>query len=90
MPGNHIDPCRFGFMHRYVKALKSIRSVCRLSWKCPHCGAANHSDFDGARLRKTYGQAIEARCGKCHGQKVTLLDPQGRTIPPDELLPHPR
>jgi len=90
MPGEHIDPNCYDFAHRYATSLKSIRTVCRLSWKCPHCGAANHSDFDGDRLRKAYGNALEARCGKCHGQKVALLDPKGRTIPPDELLSRPR
>jgi bacterioferritin-associated ferredoxin len=87
MPGEIIDPKNtYDFEHRFASALKSLRTVCQLSWKCPRCGARNESNFDGARLRKTYGTAIEARCGKCHGQKVTLLDSKSRTMRPDELL----
>jgi bacterioferritin-associated ferredoxin len=86
MPGETIDPNCYDYTKRFAKSLKSLRTVCQLSWTCPNCNARNRSDFDGDRLRRTYGTAIKARCGKCHNQKVTLLDPKGRTIRPDELL----
>lgn len=90
MAKEHHDPREAHFANYYAVALKCTFSVCRLSWTCPQCGAGNHSDFDGTRLRKYHDWAIRARCGKCHANTITLLDAKHRTIEPKELLPRPR
>lgn len=86
MPGEFIKPSSFDYAKRYCKALKSTFTICNLSWKCPHCDADNQSQFDGARLRRVFGSKVDVKCGKCHGQNVTLLDGKGRTLRYDELL----
>lgn len=86
MPGEHIDPSSFDYAISYCKALKSTFKVCNLTWKCPHCGVHNQSQFDGARLRRVYGTNVEVKCGKCHGPNIILLDGKGRTLRYDEIL----
>lgn len=88
MPGQPVTKDTYDFKRRFATALKCTYTVCSLSWKCPLCGATNHTKFDGKRLRHSYGINVEARCGKCHGPNVHLLDAKNRHILLDELLTH--
>jgi len=86
MPGDFVDPESYDFKHRFATTLKSLRTVCNLLWTCPHCGATNDTSFDGARVRRSYSLNVEAKCGKCHGQVIGLLDSKGCKLLLAELL----
>jgi len=88
MPGDKVDSTSYYSSTRFARAKKKTATICRLFWTCPICKASNTTTIDTDRQLKLYGTNMEAKCGKCHGQKVYLIDSQNRHILIDELLPH--
>jgi hypothetical protein len=86
MPARH-SPNDPYFLERYAIASYQVVNSIRLLWSCK-CGAKNETNLARDKLKRLRPWKIEARCGRCHGSFLTLVDRRGFNYTPSRLMQH--
>lgn len=80
------DPRQPYFRDWYAIAQYKVISAVHLYWTCK-CGSKNTTILDAMRLSRQDWK-IRARCGRCHGSLVTLVDRRYYYYTPERLRQH--
>jgi predicted SprT family Zn-dependent metalloprotease len=86
MPERH-NPNDPHFLVRHAVASYQVVTSIRLHWSCT-CGTQNETNLDRDKLNRQLPWKIEARCGRCHGSLITLVDRRGYNYLPSRLSQH--